>query len=91
MDPLNTTPDQKPRGGVLGHFSMYPDILIARIVGIVCIALGFIIGIHGLDHPNTAWLQTALGLIVTGLLAQSYALIRTMTRPNKPDPLNKEP
>ncbi|NKB82159.1 MAG: hypothetical protein GKS05_09790 [Nitrospirales bacterium] len=70
---------------------MYPDVLIARTVGIICIALGFILGMHGLDHPDTDWLQTALGLIVTGLLAQSYALIRTLTRPNPPNPPKKEP
>ena len=47
--------------------------MIARFVGIVAIALGFVIGIHGLEDTGTLWLQTALGLLVTGLLAQGYA------------------
>ena len=41
---------------------------IARSVGIVSIALGFVAGMHGLEHPDSIWLPTALGLIVTGLL-----------------------
>jgi hypothetical protein len=47
---------------------------IARSVGVVAIALGFIVGMQGLDYPESGWLQTAQGLIVTGLLAQGYAL-----------------
>jgi hypothetical protein len=54
--------------------------LIARSVGIVCIALGFILGMQGLDRPDSIWLRTALGLIVTGLLAQGYALYCTVRR-----------
>jgi hypothetical protein len=54
--------------------------LIARSVGIVCIALGFILGMQGLEHPDSIWLRTALGLIVTGLLAQGYALYCTVRR-----------
>lgn len=54
--------------------------LIARSVGIVAIALGFVGGMYGLDHPESAWLRTSLGLIVTGLLAQAYALICTARR-----------
>ncbi len=48
--------------------------VIARSVGIVAIALGFVLGMHGLDHPDSHWLQTALGLLVTGMVAQGYAL-----------------
>ena len=48
--------------------------IIARSVGIVAIALGFVLGMHGLDHPESHWLQTALGLLVTGMVAQGYAL-----------------
>lgn len=66
-----------------------PDIWIARSVGIVAIASGFILGMHGLDEPDSLWLPTALGLIVTGLVAQSYALIRWITRSLKHD--KKEP
>lgn len=56
------------------------DIIIARSVGIIAVASGFILGIHGLEHPQTIWLKTALGLLVTGMLAQGYALIRSVTR-----------
>ena len=47
--------------------------MIARFVGIVAIALGFVIGIYGLEDTESPWLQTALGLLVTGMLAQGYA------------------
>ena len=47
---------------------------IARSVGVVAIALGFVAGMQGLDRPESGWLQAAQGLIVTGLLAQGYAL-----------------
>ena len=48
--------------------------MIARFVGIVAIALGFVIGIYGLEDTGAPWLQTALGLLATGMLAQGYAL-----------------
>jgi hypothetical protein len=48
--------------------------MIARSVGIVAIALGFVIGMYGLDDTEAPWLQTALGLLVTGMLSQGYAL-----------------
>jgi uncharacterized membrane protein len=54
--------------------------MIARFVGIVAIALGFVIGIYGLEDTGTRWLQTALGLLVTGMLAQSYALYCSVKR-----------
>jgi hypothetical protein len=47
--------------------------MTARFVGIVAIALGFVIGIYGLEDARARWLQTALGLLVTGILAQGYA------------------
>lgn len=56
------------------------NAVIARTVGVLAIALGFIIGMHGLDHPESHWLQTALGLLVTGLLAQGYALYCSIKR-----------
>lgn len=56
------------------------NALIARSVGIVAIALGFIIGLYGLDHPASHWLRTALGLLVTGMLAQVYALYCSVKR-----------
>ena len=55
-----------------------PDLrtnaVIARGIGIVFIAVGFMLGIYGLDSPDTPWLQTALGLLVTGMMAQGYAM-----------------
>jgi len=51
--------------------------MIARIVGVLCVALGFVLGIHGLDQPDSPLLPTALGLIAAGLIAQVYALGRS--------------
>jgi hypothetical protein len=64
--------------------------LIARSVGIVAIALGFVAGMYGLDHPGSPWLRTALGLIVTGLLAQGYALYCTVRRAREQPPRSGE-
>ena len=54
--------------------------VIARAVGIVSIALGFVAGMYGLDHPESIWLRTALGLTATGLIAQGYALYCSIRR-----------
>jgi hypothetical protein len=54
--------------------------LIARSVGIVSIALGFVSGMYGLEHTETIWLRTALGLLVTGMLAQGYAMYCSIKR-----------
>lgn len=54
--------------------------VIARSVGIVAVALGFVIGMYGLDDPASPWLPTALGLLVTGLLAQGYGLYCSIKR-----------
>lgn len=48
--------------------------MIARFIGIVTIALGFVVGIYGLEDAGGPWIKTALGLLVTGMLAQGYAL-----------------
>jgi hypothetical protein len=56
------------------------NAIIARSVGIIVIALGFVIGMYGLDHPESHWLQTALGLLVTGMIAQGYALYCSIKR-----------
>ena len=56
------------------------NAVIARFAGIVAIALGFILGMYGLDEPGSRWLQTALGLLVTGMLAQGYALYCSIKR-----------
>ncbi len=54
--------------------------VIARTVDIISIALGFFIGMYGLDHPDSHWLQTALGLLVTGMVVQGYALYCSIKR-----------
>jgi len=54
--------------------------MIARVVGVVVIALGFIIGMYGLEDTERPWLQTALGLLATGTLAQGYALYCSVKR-----------
>lgn len=54
--------------------------MIARAVGIVAIALGFVFGMRGLDDPTSHWLHTALGLLTTGMLAQGYALYCSIKR-----------
>lgn len=56
------------------------NAVVARSVGIVSIALGFVIGMYGLDHPSSHWLRTALGLLVTGMSAQGYALYCSIKR-----------
>lgn len=56
------------------------NAMVARFVGIVAIALGFTLGIYGLDEQGSRWLQTALGLLVTGMLAQGYALYCSIKR-----------
>jgi hypothetical protein len=60
--------------------------LIARSVGIVSIAAGFVVGMYGLEHPESMGLDTALGLIATGLLAQGYALYCTLRRAREQNP-----
>ena len=54
--------------------------MTARLVGIVAIALGFVIGIYGLEDTGARWLQTALGLLATGMLAQGYAFYCSVKR-----------
>jgi hypothetical protein len=54
--------------------------MIARFVGIVAIALGFVVGIYGLEDTGAQWLKTSLGLLVTGMLAQGYALYCSVKR-----------
>jgi len=56
------------------------NAMMARFVGVVAIASGFVMGIYGLDEQGSRWLQTALGLLVTGMLAQGYALYCSIKR-----------
>ena len=61
------------------QFLTQPHILIGRVIGIIAIAAGFLLGIEGLNRPDSMWLPIALTLIVTGLCAQVYAFYRTIT------------
>ncbi|MCP9452132.1 MAG: hypothetical protein NNA23_05560 [Nitrospira sp.] len=54
--------------------------VVARSVGILSIALGFVVGMYGLDHPASLWLRTALALLVTGVAAQAYGLYCSIKR-----------
>ncbi|WP_155969873.1 hypothetical protein [Nitrospira japonica] len=56
------------------------NAMMARFVGVVAIASGFVMGIYGLEDQGSRWLQTALGLLVTGMLAQGYALYCSIKR-----------
>lgn len=53
------------------------SVMIARLVGILSVAGGFILGIQGLEEPESSLLPTALGMIVAGLVAQVFALGRS--------------
>jgi len=54
--------------------------MVARFAGIIAIAVGFSLGIFGLNEQGAQWLPTALGLLVTGMLAQGYALFCSIKR-----------
>jgi hypothetical protein len=56
------------------------NAMVARFVGVLAIALGFVLGMYALDEQGSRWLQTALGLLVTGMLAQGYALYCSIKR-----------
>jgi hypothetical protein len=43
----------------------------------LCVSGGFVLGIQGLDNPDSLMLSTALGMIVAGLFAQVFALVRS--------------
>jgi len=51
----------------------------------VAIAFGFVTGIYGLEDAGAQWLKTALGLLVTGMLAQGYALYCSVKRMQEPE------
>ena len=72
----------------MSHYQQ--SAVIARSVGIVSIALGFVLGMYGLEHPDSIGLNTALGLIATGLLAQGYALYCTLRRAREQNASRKE-
>lgn len=60
------------------NFLTHPHVWIARVIGVMAIATGFVLGIEGLNRPNSTWLHAALGLIVIGLCAQGYAFYRSL-------------
>ena len=64
--------------------------VIARSAGIIAIALGFVVGMYGLDHPESTGLNTALGLLTTGMLAQGYALYCSVKRAQEQPPARKQ-
>jgi hypothetical protein len=64
----------------MANLGLQHSAFIARSVGIVAIASGFVMGMYGLDHPDSVWLRTSLGLIATGMLAQGYALYCSLRR-----------
>ncbi len=72
-DPMKRDADHR-------HVPTPPGILIARSGGVICIAAGFVMGIEGLNRPDTLWLATALAMILTGLLAQGYAFYRNVRK-----------
>ena len=67
------------------HIPAQPNIWIPRVIGIIAIASGFVLGIEGLNQPESIWLPTALGLILTGLCAQGYAFYRFITYKIQPE------
>ena len=73
--PPSSGPKKSSLEGQESHKS--GSVMIARIVGILCVAGGFILGIEGLDQPNSTLLPTALGMIVAGVIAQVFALGRS--------------
>ena len=70
LDPIKPSPEV-PESHKSG------SVMIARILGILCVAGGFILGIQGLDQPDSPLLPAALGMIVAGLVAQVFALARS--------------
>ncbi len=72
--------ERQGRHGNGPRLRMQPKIAVARVVGILCIAGGFVAGMQGLAQRDSFWLPTALGLIVTGLLAQAYAFYCLLRR-----------
>jgi hypothetical protein len=69
-DPIKSSPE-------VIESSKSGSVMIARIIGILCVAGGFVLGIQALDNPESLMLPTALGMIVAGLFAQVFALVRS--------------
>lgn len=72
VPPHSTRSSPSPSSSVAGA-----PVVIARVTGILSVAGGFVLGIHGLDEPGSRLLPTALGMIAAGLIAQIFALVRS--------------
>jgi len=77
IEPPEPSSDLKKSDPDLPESSKWGSVMIARVVGILCVAGGFILGLQGLDNPDSALLPTALGMIIAGLFAQVFALVRS--------------
>lgn len=58
--------------------------MIARFVGKAFVAAGFILGIYSLTEKQEMLMQTALALLVTGVLASAYGLYHWVTHRSHP-------
>ncbi len=76
-EPHEPPSDVKKSDADLSKSNKWESVMIARVVGILCVAGGFVLGIQGLDDPDSSLLPTALGLIVAGVVAQVFALLRS--------------
>jgi len=82
MGPMSTeypkpSSDPKTSSADVPESGRSSSVIIARIVGILCVAGGFVLGLQGLDNPDSPMLPTALGMIVVGMVAQVFALLRS--------------
>ncbi len=76
-EPHEPPSDLKKSGKDLSQSNKWASVMIARVVGILCVSGGFVLGIVGLEEPGSPLLPTALGLIVVGVIAQVFALLRS--------------
>ena len=76
-EPPEPSSDLKKSDPDLPESPKWGSVMIARVVGILCVAGGFILGLQGLDNPDSPLLPTALGMIIAGLFAQVFALVRS--------------
>lgn len=74
---MSTEPHEPPSDLKKTDSNFSESVMIARVVGILCVAGGFVLGIQGLEEPDSPLLSTALGLIVAGVVAQVFALLRS--------------
>lgn len=75
-DPINMPSSSEKAPADSGSTGKRGSGMMARVVGILCVTGGFMLGIHGLDHPGSPMLPTALGMIATGIVAQVFALVK---------------